>query len=147
MHFEAILHARWNLRRCRMNEANLLGSLPDPFRDPDTRAALKTLATYSSRHERALQRACKELKALQNERASRTNFAGAEEADPSPLVETNRVRRALLAEIRTKAALNKISFEAAIQQIDKGSPNAPVSYFQYDLAPRPVSQASACPGL
>ena len=146
MHFEAIVHAQWNLRRCRMNEANLLGSVPDPFRDPDTRAALKTLTTYSSRHERALQRALKELKALQNERASRTNFAGGE-ADPSPLVETNRVRRALLTEIGAKAALNKMSFEAAIQQIDKGSPGAPVSYFQYDLSPHSVGQAPTCNGL
>ncbi len=135
IHFEALLHAQWNLRRCRMNEANLLASVPGPFSDPDTRAALKTLATYSSRHERALQRALKELKALQNERASRTNFAGGD-AHPSPLVKTNRVRRALLAEIRSKAALNQISMEAAIQQIDHGSPDAPVSYFQFDLAPR-----------
>ena len=85
-----------------MNEANLLGSTPDPFKDPETRAALKTLATYTSRHERASQRALQHLKALQNERAARTNFAG-NEADPSPLVETNRVRRALLSEIRAKA--------------------------------------------
>lgn len=74
------------------------------------------------------------MKALQNERASRTNFAGCD-GEPSPLVETSRIRRALLAETSAKAALNKISFEAAIQQIDKGSPTAPISYFQFDLAP------------
>ncbi len=124
LHFEAIIHAQWNLRRCRMNEANLLGSTPDPYKDPETRAALKTLATYTSRHERAFQKASQQLKALQNERAARTNFAGCETA-PSPLVETNRIRRALLAEIRAKAELNKLSFEAAIQQIDKGTPVAP----------------------
>ena len=38
---ETILHAKWSLRRCRMNEANLLGSTPDPFLNPETRAALK----------------------------------------------------------------------------------------------------------
>lgn len=123
-----------------MNEAKLLASGPDPFLDSETRAALKTLAIYTSRHDRAFQRAWKELKSLQNERAARTNFAGRDEdgdgdAEPSPLVETSRVRRALLAEARTKTALNKASFEAAIQQIDKGSPTAPVSYFQFDLAP------------
>ena len=140
IHFETILHSEWNLRRCRMNEAKLLASVPDPYMDPETRAALKTLAIYYSRHERASRNALKELKPLQNERAARTNFAasGAESTgapEPSPLVETVRVRRTLLAEIRTKIALNKASLEAAIQQLDEGSPTAPVSYFQFDLAP------------
>ena len=136
LHFDAILHAQWNLRRCRMNEAKLLASVPDPFLDPETRAALKTLAIYASRHDRAFRNSSKELKALQNERATRTNFAGGEDdAEPSPLVDTSRVRRSLLAEARVKTVINKASFEAAIQQIDQGSPAAPVSYFRYDLAP------------
>ncbi len=57
LHFETILHSQWNLRRCRMNEAKLLASVPDPFLDSETRAALKTLAIYTSRHERARQNA------------------------------------------------------------------------------------------
>ena len=123
-----------------MNEAKLLASVPDPFMDSETRAALRTLAIYTSRHERARRNAVQELKPLQNERAARTNFAGSVDADgevaePSPLVETVRVRRTLLAEIRVKTALNKANFEGAIQQIDKVSPTAPVSYFQFDLAP------------
>ena len=73
----------------------------------------------------------KELKPLQNERAARTNFAGSE---PSPLVETVRVRRTLLAEVRLKSALNKASLTAALDQLDQGSPTAPLSYFQFDLA-------------
>ncbi len=135
--FETILHSQWNLRRCRMNEASLLASVPEPFLNPETRAALKTLAIYTSRHERARQKSTQELKALQNERAARTNFADDQDAaDPSPLVETVRVRRTLLAEIATKAALNKLSLNAAIEQLDNGSPTQPVSYFQFDLAPR-----------
>ena len=144
MHFDTIIHARWNLRRCRMNEANLLGSVPDPFLDPAVGAALKTLTIYTSRHERAFHRALKELKALQTERAIRTNLAA--NAEPSPLIETSRVRRTLLAEIATKAAINKAGFEAAIQQIDKGSPTAPVSYFTFDLAP-PSTAALSMPRL
>ena len=122
-----------------MNEATLFASVPDPFMDSETRAALRTLAIYTSRHERARQNALKELKALQNERAARTNFAGSvddegEDVEPSPLVETVRVRRTLLAEIRTKIALNKANLEAAMEQMDQGSPTAPVSYFQFDVA-------------
>ena len=143
LHFEAIVHAQWNLRRCRMNEANLLGATPDPFKDPETRAALKTLATYTSRHERAFHRALQHLKSLQNERAARTNFEGCCETGPSPLVETTRIRRALLSEIRAKAELNKLSFEFAIQTIDKGAPAAPVSYYQFDLAPRQAGAPAA----
>ncbi len=142
LHFETVLHSRWNLRRCRMNEAKLLASVPDPFMDSETRAALKTLAIYTSRHERACRNALQELKPLQNERAARTNFA--EDTEPSPLVETVRVRRTLLSEIRAKAALNKISLEAAIEQMDSGSPTAPVAYFQFDLAPTsPLAAGSA----
>ncbi len=133
--FETILHSQWNLRPCRMNEANLLGSAPDPFMNAETGVALKTLAIYASRHDRALQRALKELKALQNERAARTNFAGGEDAEPSPLVETVRVRRSLLAGNRAKTPINRASFEAAIQQIDKGPIDAPISYVSFDLAP------------
>ncbi len=136
LHFETILHSQWNLRRCRMNEAKLLASVPDPFLDPETRAALKTLALYTSRHERARQNALRELKPLQNERAARTNLAGSE---PSPLVETMRVRRTLLAEFRLKSALNKTSLTAALDQLDQGSPTAPLSYFQFDLAPAIVA--------
>ena len=65
-----------------------------------------------------------------NARDSRTNLAGV-----GPLVETARIRRALLAETRTKAAWNKISLAAAFEQLDSGSPTAPVSHFQFDLAP------------
>ena len=137
IHFETIIHSRWNLRRCRMNEANLLGSVPDPFLDPAVGTALKTLTIYTSRHERAFHRASKELKALQTERAVRTNLAAdGNGAEPSPLIETSRVRRTLLSEIAAKAAINKTSFQAALQQIDQGSPTAPVSYFAFDLAPQ-----------
>ncbi len=136
IHFETIAHAQWNLRRCRMNEANLLRSVPDPFLDPAVGVALKTLTIYTSRHERASNRALKELKALQTERAVRTNLAGAgDDAEPSPLVETSRVRRTLLSEIAAKAAINKTSFQAALRQMEEGSPTAPVSYFAFDLAP------------
>ncbi len=64
LHFETVLHSRWNLRRCRMNEAKLLASVPDPFMDSETRATLKTLAIYTSRHERACRNALRELKPL-----------------------------------------------------------------------------------
>ncbi len=133
-HFETIIHAQWNLRRCRMNEAKLLASVPDPFLDPAVGAALKTLTIYTSRHERSSHRALKELKALQTERAVRTNLAGAgEDAEPSPLIETSRVRRTLLSGIAAKAAIN---IDQGSPTIDQGSPTAPVSYFAFDLAPR-----------
>ena len=111
IHFETIVHAQWNLRRCRMNEANLLASpVPDPLLDPEIRAALNALNIYTSRHERAFLRAQKELKALQTERAIRTNFGAAgasgeddEDTEPSPLIETSRVRRTMLAGIAAAA--------------------------------------------
>ena len=85
-------------------------SVPDPFLDPETRTALKTLAIYTSRHDRASRSALKELKSLQNERAARTNFVMAEDDESellSPLVETSRVRRTLLAEARANTTPDK----------------------------------------
>ena len=130
IHFETIIHAQWNLRRCRMNEASLLGSVPDPFLDRDTRAGLKTLAVYSSRHERTSSRALKELKALQTERAVRTGFV--DDAEPSPLIETSRVRRVLLGEIRAQAATTNTAAP-------------PVSGFPFGLAPPPSAVAATHP--
>ena len=89
-HFETITHARWNLRRYRMNEAKLLASVPDPFLDPAVGAALKTLTIYTSRHERVLHRAQQELKARQTERAIRTNLAGAAGDDAEPSLPTSQ---------------------------------------------------------
>ena len=132
LHFETIVLARWNLRRCRMNEANLLASpVPDPLLDPGIRAALNALSTYTSRHERAFHRAQKELKALQTERAIRTNFGSVdgsseddnENAEPSPLIETSRVRRTLLSGIAAKVAFNKKNDEAE-----------PISYLPFHIA-------------
>ena len=77
-----------------MNEANLLGSVPDPFIDPAVGSALKTLTIYTSRRERAFHRSLKELKALRTERAVRTNLAGAgDEAEPSPRSRPPRSQR------------------------------------------------------
>ena len=78
----------------------------------------------------------KELKPLQNEGAARINFA---DSEPSPLVETVRVRRTLLVEVRLKSAFNKTSLNAALDQLDNGSPTARLSYFQFDLAPAIVA--------
>jgi hypothetical protein len=137
LHFEAIVHAQWNLRRCRMNEAVYLSLGPDAFLDRDTQTALKTLSIYTSRHERAFHRATKELRTLQNERAIRTNIEMPDDVEPSPLIETNRVRRSMLSEIRQKANINKMSFEAALAA---AGGTGPVSSFHFDLAPRAVSQ-------
>ncbi len=89
--------------------------------DPTVSAGLKTLGIYVSRHERAANRALKDLKALQTERAVRTNCPVADDdAEPSPLIETSRVRRTLLSGIRAnsvvKAALAMPVFDEAHPQ-------------------------------
>jgi hypothetical protein len=133
VHFDAIVHAQWNLRRCRMNEAVLQESGLDAFLDPNKRSALKTLTTYTSRHERALHRATKELKALQFERAIRTNCGDAEGIEPSPLVETARVRRTLLSELRAKIGFNRASFGDVLDQIERNAPGQDITSFELSL--------------
>jgi hypothetical protein len=137
IHFEAIIHAQWNIRRCRMNEAVYLSLGPDAFLDRDTRAALKTLSIYTSRHERALHKATKELQALQIERMVRTNYGDDEDGvEPSPLIETVRVRRTLLAELRAKIAFNEASSKDTLRQVGDNPPGVPVSFRKLDLEPR-----------
>jgi hypothetical protein len=46
IHFEAIVHAQWNLRRCRKNEAVFLSLGADAFLDHETRVAMNTRSVY-----------------------------------------------------------------------------------------------------
>jgi hypothetical protein len=130
IHFEAIVHAQWNLRRCRINEAVFLASGPDAFLDPNQRKALNTLSIYAARHERALHRATKELKALQFERALRTNCGDDEGIEPSPLVETARARRVMLAEMRAKIGLKLPIVSDTMADTDE--PSEPISFDEID---------------
>lgn len=98
--FQQILHASWNLQRCRKAEAQLHAESADPAVDPllvDANASkLRLIATYASRAERSLSRAVKELRAVQTEARYRAE-EGITDPQLSPLVETQHLDRQTIA--------------------------------------------------
>jgi hypothetical protein len=66
--FNQLLHAAWNLRRCRRLEADLAVNGPDPLIDESAARSVDRLSLYAARAERAYYRAIRELRALQTNR-------------------------------------------------------------------------------
>jgi hypothetical protein len=69
--FDQIVHAAWNLRRGRRMEAQLEVDAFDPLADDKHFKMLERLGRYLDRNERMLERAVKQLQALQTSRAVR----------------------------------------------------------------------------
>jgi hypothetical protein len=74
--FNDLLHARWNLHRCRGIEASL-STDTDPLLDPGLGKQLDRILRYEARSERNFYRSLKELRTLQQSRDRK-------EADPAP---------------------------------------------------------------
>lgn len=102
--FDMLLHANWNIRRCRILEASLTEGGVDPILVEKNEPKLRQLDRYARRHDSNLHRALKQLHALQTERELRCIAAPptAPTTDaaplPSPLVNTQILRRAHLRE-------------------------------------------------
>jgi len=73
--FDQIVHASWNMRRCRLAETGFLhqasGPALDPLLDDVGDARLRRIDQYARRAERAFYHAIKELRAIQTERQYR----------------------------------------------------------------------------
>ncbi len=98
--FKQILHAAWNMERCRKAEFDLQAALADPNTDiltvQDNYAQLKLIGLYYSRAERSMSQTARELRPLQTEIFYR-NESGLPD-DISPLVETKAVIKDLVSE-------------------------------------------------
>jgi hypothetical protein len=66
--FNDVLHARWNLHRCRGIEASLSTGDTDPLLDESLGKQLDRILRYEARAERNFYRSLKELRALQKAR-------------------------------------------------------------------------------
>ena len=116
--FDTLLHANWNIRRCRIVEAGLL-------RDPEQdEAKLRQLDRYTRRHESNFNRGKKELRALQTAREFRRLAAmiGPPTEQPSSLVNTQAVR---WAHLRERAATNRIDSIQLGRALDRVRPFSP----------------------
>ncbi len=102
--FDTLLHATWNIRRCRIFEASLVEGDIDPMLLEQNEAKLRQLDRHTRRHDSNFNRALKQLEALQPEREVRrvvtpppTQPVDADAvavSRPSPLVNTQILRRA-----------------------------------------------------
>ena len=115
--FDTLLHASWNIRRCRIVEAGLLGD------QKQNEASLRQLDRHARRHNSNFHRALKELRALQTAREFRRLASAVPSADqPSPLVDTQTVR---WAHLRERAATNRLDSAGLGLALDKVRPLTP----------------------
>lgn len=111
--FKQILHAAWNLERCRKAEAHLHAQSEnanlDPLLSEEHAAKLRLIALYAGRAERSLFRAAKELRAVQTELCHRAD-AGIDDPGLSSLIDTQSLHRQAA---QNKARLN----QAALNEV------------------------------
>ena len=140
--FDTLLHANWNIRRCRIIEAGMMTpgvAAIDPLLLEQNEAKLRQLDRHARRHDASFHRALRELKALQTGREFRALALGppleqneANPPEPSPLADLRAARQAYLREHAAKARINGANMDLAIHRIETGAPDAPISYFTFD---------------
>ena len=112
LYFGQLLHASWNMRIARREEARILlefGPLAD---------SLKTISPFYSRSEREYHKAIAELRQIQTELAYRATFAaeqGASLPDIPPLVRTAHVHKQVRATARA-ATLSQYRHQTGLKQ-------------------------------
>ncbi len=115
--FDTLLHANWNIRRCRIVWAGLVEDLDQ------NEARLRQVDRYTRRHDSNFNRALKELRALQTDREFRRLAATVPSPDqPSPLVNTQTVR---WAHLRERAATNRLDSASLGLALEKVRPLPP----------------------
>lgn len=72
--FNRLVHAAWNLHRLMLTENEIFASHDDPLANETAARQLDRLARYQARHERAYQRALKELQQLQTNHTIRATL-------------------------------------------------------------------------
>ncbi len=100
--FGLILHANWNMRIARIEEAKIL------LETGPAAPTLKALSQFYSKSERAFYKAVSELRAIQTELAYRATLADEQDAplpDIPPLVRTALVHKQVRAITRGKTVL------------------------------------------
>ncbi|MBL8215810.1 MAG: hypothetical protein JNK87_34125 [Bryobacterales bacterium] len=114
--FQQILHAAWNLERCRKAEFDLQSAVAGPATDILTvqahYAQLKLIATYASRAERSMAQTVKELRRVQSEMFYRRE-AGFRNL--SPLIETKPVLKLIVDRARRASEMRLAALKEALE--------------------------------
>ncbi|MBL8217144.1 MAG: hypothetical protein JNK87_40865 [Bryobacterales bacterium] len=144
--FKQILHAAWNMERCRKAEFDLQAAVAGPGTDILTvqanYAQLKLIALYHSRAERSMAQAARELRRVQTEAFYRTESGLP--ADLPPLMETQSVVKQLVAERLRRSQANLTEIRAALEAPPPQAPPQP-PHAAAAPAPRPAPVVVAKP--
>lgn len=136
--FDQALYAQWNLRLCRLREAELLAACAADASEQNE-AKLLNVDRYLRRHESSYQRALRELRILQTDRAfddlvsapPNEPIAG----EPVPVADVMKARRAFLLERAHKSKINARNLRTALEQLVKDpNPTAHIEYSRFDQA-------------
>ena len=129
-HFDHVLQATWNLRRCRRLETSLAAGGVDPLVNESQAKVVDRIQRYQRQTERSYHRSLAELKALQNERAVREMLLAEIEPDAakssgpgvqneagnSPLVSIAAIRRTWLADRDRRIAVSTRDLERQMKE-------------------------------
>lgn len=139
--FKQILHAAWNMERCRKAEFDLQAAVSSPGTDILTiqanYAQLKLIALYHSRAERSMAQAARELRRVQTEAFYRTESGLP--ADLPPLMETQSVVKQLVAERLRGSQAKLTEIRAALEA---PPPQAPLPPTPAAAAPTPALKSA-----
>lgn len=126
--FDQALFAQWHLRLCRIRESAILAAAASSTEDPvQNEAKLRSVDRHARRHEVSYQRAIKDLRVLQTDRAFDELVAMQNEPNPSeeseflsPLADVMKARRACLQERSAWAKVNSRNLKNALEQLEHG---------------------------
>ena len=119
--FDTLLHANWNIRRCRILEAGLMKEDGvDPMLHEQNEATLRQLDRHARRHDANFRRTLKELRVLQTERACR-ELASAGQNQPnaasSPLVDSQAVHQTHLRQHAAQTRIDALNLGLALDRL------------------------------
>ena len=129
--YDTILYANWNVRRCRILEAGLMKEDGvDPMLLEQNEAKLRQFDRHARRHDSNFNRALKQLRVLQTERAFRELLAPAAQNEPnaasSPLANTQAVHQAHLRQRAAKSRIDALTLGRALDRLIDRPPVKPI---------------------
>ena len=117
--FDQLVHAAWNMQRCRRIEADLFVNGLDPLLDESAGKTLDRIHRYHAQAERSYHRQLKELRILQTDRVTRSVTLTEEEASECPtLVSCTEIAKRTQQVNKARAGARMSSAQATIDAID-----------------------------
>ena len=132
--FYHLVHAAWNVRRCRALEAGLMSGDVDPLLDDGSGKKLDRIYRYLNQNQRAWYKAMNELRALQTNRKLKESLIQDEEAMPvlasaAPILKQTRAfarHQAAMSDYELEQYVHGAMLRACSRGAVQNEPTAPV---------------------